>query len=144
MTLNKRAWIISALALLLALLLFFLFRPASVDSSDLLITIDQEPVALHTLLAPEQTGLRVALTHGEESLLDLPFGRPCQIRILQPGGAENILRLTETSVWMESANCTTQDCVHMGEITRENLDIRPMGGFIICLPHGLTVEVHST
>lgn len=47
-------------------------------------------------------------------------------------------------VWMESANCTTQDCVHMGEITRENLYIRPMGGFIICLPHGLTVEVHST
>jgi hypothetical protein len=29
----------------------------------------------------------------------------------------------------------------MGEVTRDNLEVRVMGGFIICLPHKISVEV---
>ena len=36
-----------------------------------------------------------------------------------------------------------EDCVEMGEVTRENLELRVMGGFIICLPHKLSVEVRG-
>ena len=93
-------------------------------------------------LSPEKgDGLRVVLTLDGKEIADLPFGEAHTVRILQPDGGENTLALTGDSVYMESANCEGQDCVHMEKITRDNLETRVMFGMIICLPHRLSVEV---
>ena len=44
---------------------------------------------------------------------------------------------------MEEADCHGQDCVKMEPVTRDNLEMRVMGGFIICLPHRVSVEVRG-
>ena len=85
--------------------------------------------------------LRVLFTIDGETLLELPFGEEHTVAIRQADGCENIIRMTGEAVYMESATCKNQDCVHMGEITQENLELRAMGGFIVCLPQKVTIEV---
>lgn len=87
--------------------------------------------------------LRVYVTLDGQPLIDLPFGEAHTVRVLQPDGAENEIVLTGEAAYMNSANCDNQDCVDMGAVTRENLELRVMGGFIICLPHRLSVEVRG-
>lgn len=71
----------------------------------------------------------------------LPFGEAHTVEVLLPEGAHNTVEITENAVYMKEADCENQDCVEMGEVTEENLDWRILGGFIVCLPHGITVEV---
>ena len=96
-----------------------------------------------SIAAAADDDLRVYITLDGAPLIDLPFSDAHTIEVIQPGGAENRILLTGDSVVMESANCENQDCVHMGEVTRDNLELRVMGGFIICLPHKLSVEVRG-
>ena len=76
-------------------------------------------------------------------LLTLPFSEAHEVSILQEDGSENTVRMTGASVYMEKVNCPHEDCVQMGEVTLENLQYRPLGGFLVCLPHRLTVEVRE-
>lgn len=87
--------------------------------------------------------LRVYVTLDGTALIDLPFGEAHTVVVRQPGVGENVIRLTGEAVTMESADCENQDCVEMGAVTRENLELRVMGGFIVCLPHKLSVEVRG-
>ena len=138
----KRKFIAGALFLLAAAAIFCLFvlRPGAQRSGWTVLVDGQAPAS--AVLSPEkQEGLRVILTLDGRKIADLPFGEAHTVRILQENGAENTLLLTEESVRMESANCDGQDCVHMEEITRDNLETRVMFGMIICLPHRLSVEV---
>ena len=89
----------------------------------------------------EKGGLRVTVTLDGKPLLELPFEEAHTVTVQQENGDENVIRITGEKVYMESANCDGQDCVRMGEVTRENLELRVMGGFIICLPHRLSLEV---
>ena len=88
-------------------------------------------------------GLRVYVTLDGAALLDLPFGEAHTVEIVQPGVGENTVELTGDSVYMLHADCENQDCVNMGAVTRDNLELRVMGGFIVCLPHRLSVEVRG-
>ena len=88
-------------------------------------------------------GLRVYVTLDGEALMDLPFGEAHTVEIVQPGVGENTVELTGDSVYMLHADCENQDCVNMGAVTRDNLELRVMGGFIVCLPHKLSVEVRG-
>ena len=88
-------------------------------------------------------GLRVYITCDGQPLLDLPFSEPHSVQILQDDGAENTVAITGNAVYMDHADCENQDCVQMGEVTRDNLELRVMGGFIICLPHKISVEVRD-
>lgn len=90
-----------------------------------------------------EEGLRVYITCDGQPLLDLPFGEAHSVRIIQDDGAENTVAITEDAVYMEHADCDNQDCVQMGAVTRDNLELRVMGGFIICLPHKISVEVRD-
>jgi len=95
-------------------------------------------------VSPESgDGLRVYITCDGQPLLDLPFGEAHSVQIIQDDGSENTVAITEDAVYMEHADCDNQDCVHMGAVTRENLELRVMGGFIICLPHKISVEVRE-
>ncbi len=88
-------------------------------------------------------GLRVYITLDGEPLIDLPFGIPRTVRVIQDGLGENTVAVTGDSVYMAHADCENQDCVDMGAVTRDNLEVRVMGGFIVCLPHRLSVEVRG-
>ena len=87
--------------------------------------------------------LMVYVYRADEILFTAPFSENHQIRILQPDGSENTILMTGDLVRMEDANCGNQDCVQMGDVTRENLEERILGGFIICLPHQIVVEVRE-
>lgn len=58
-----------------------------------------------------------------------------------PDGSYNTLNVTPASIRMDSADCSTQDCVNQGEASLDVLEFRPLGGQIICLPHKLIVEL---
>lgn len=87
--------------------------------------------------------LRVYITFDGQPLLDVPFGEPRNVRILQADGSENTVAITGDAVYMAHADCENQDCVRMGAVTRDNLELRVMGGFIVCLPHRISVEVRG-
>ena len=138
---KKKLW---AAAILLsaaaAVLWFMLLRPGP-RSAGSGILVDGKPLSAPVLSPEKKEDLRVHLTLDGKEIADLPFGEAHTVRILQEDGSENTLILTGESVYMESANCEGQDCVHMEKVTRDNLETRVMFGMIICLPHRLSVEV---
>ena len=89
----------------------------------------------------DKSDLRVYVTCDGKPLAELPFGEDHTLQVLQDGVGENTVRITGDSVSMAHADCENQDCVNMGAVTRENLELRVMGGFIVCLPHKISVEV---
>ena len=108
------------------------------------ISLDGEPCR-ETIIAPEAgDGLRVHITLDGSEVLDLPYGEAHTVRLVQPDVGENTVVITEEGVYMGSADCDNQDCVNMGAVTRENLEMRVMGGFIVCLPHKISVEVRGS
>ena len=56
---------------------------------------------------------------------------------------ENVIHLTPNGVYMESATCENQDCVHQGEVTLENKAGRALENMIICLPNQVCLELYS-
>ena len=87
-------------------------------------------------------GLRVIVTVDGEEKANLPFGTEHTLQVIQDSG-KNTVRMTKDAVYMEEADCHGQDCVKMEPVTRDNLEMRVMGGFIICLPHRVSVEVRG-
>ena len=137
---KKRVWIaVLLLAAAAAVLCFVLLRPGT-KTAGTQILLDGKALS-DPVLSPDSKDLRVILTLDGKEIADLPFGEAHKVRILQENGDENNLVLTGESVYMESANCEGQDCVHMEKVTRDNLETRVMFGMIICLPHRLSVEV---
>ena len=105
------------------------------------VLLDGQPWDGAALPAPGGDDLRVYVTLDGAPLIDVPFGEPRTLEIRLPDGGENAVEITGESVSMAHANCDNQDCVQMGAVTRDNLELRVMGGFIVCLPHKLSVEV---
>ena len=138
-------WIIAAVLLIAAVLMYVLvIKPSgsgTEDSRNVQILLDGKPAGNIKSINPGGDDLRVYITLNGEALLDLPFAEAHTVRIIQPDGGENTVTMTGVSVYMTEANCDGQDCVQMGEVTRDNLEVRVMGGFIICLPHRISVEV---
>ena len=73
----------------------------------------------------------------------LPFEEPHVLRLELKDGGMNTVTLTGEAVFVSDADCPNQDCMGMGEVTAENLETRVLGGFIVCLPHRLAVEVRA-
>ena len=94
-------------------------------------------------VSPEAGGARVYITLDGAALIDVPFAEPRTVTVQQPDGSENAVTLTGEAVYMDHANCDNQDCVNMGAVTLDNLEMRVMGGFIVCLPHRVSVEVRE-
>lgn len=86
-------------------------------------------------------GTRVYIWLGGDLMASFPFEEAHTIVIRQADGSENTVRMTGSAVYMEDATCQNHDCVQMGEVTMENIEMRVMGGFIVCLPQRVTVEV---
>lgn len=105
------------------------------------LLLDGEPWNGENASVPADN-LTVTVRLADETLFALPFSASHRITIRQPGGEENTVEMTGKEVRMAVSNCKNQDCVQMGEITRENLEERILGGFIICLPHEIVIEVN--
>ena len=106
------------------------------------LLLDGEAFAGGRLEGGAEDDLRVYLTLDGALLADLPFGEKHTVKVILPEG-ENTVTLTGNAVFMSEADCEGQDCVQMGEVTRDNLEMRVMGGFIVCLPHRVSVEVRQ-
>lgn len=107
------------------------------------VLLDGERWAGGSLEPEDACELRVYIALDGEVLIDLPFSQAHTVTVVQPDGSENVVALTGEAVYMQRANCENQDCVDMGEVTPDNLEMRVLGGFIVCLPHRLSVEVRG-
>lgn len=89
--------------------------------------------------ALEEKG-RVDVYIGDELYQTAPFGEAQTIVVDQGAGMQNTIELTGETAHMLSSTCDTQDCVQQSEVGPHNYQQRMLGGYIICLPHGLVVE----
>ena len=83
-----------------------------------------------------------------EGWLPLPEEEDYVYPLRQAGGdgreLVNVIHVTPSGVYMESANCENQDCVLQGEVTLDNKGSRTLENMIICLPHQVVLELYST
>ena len=75
--------------------------------------------------------------------MPIPLNGENELRLTQPDGSENVIRMDRNSFYMASSNCDNQICVQEGEVTLENRETRIMLNMVICLPHNLKLELLS-
>ena len=61
------------------------------------------------------------------------------LTVEQEDGSVNVIRMTENGFYMQSYTCKNQDCVHQGDVTRDNWSQRLLGTHVICLPNRVDV-----
>ena len=136
----------AAAVLLLAASVLFCLSGCSTETGsrqEARLWLDGQPVPAGYAPGGADGDLRVIVTLDGRTLAELPFSEPHTLRIGLPDGGSNTVSLTGDAVFMQEADCEGQDCVQMGQVTRDNLEVRVMGGFIICLPHRISVEVRE-
>ncbi len=146
---KRKDWLIIAVALVLALGLFVLTRsgirlnaPGGNDPTRVLTEVTQPS---NTGVQPEGTQEKaiayLVLTLGDTRYRPLPLYKETAYRLRQADGRENVFHVTRDSVYMESANCDNQTCIHQGMVTLENREARLLGNMIICLPNQVVLEL---
>lgn len=55
----------------------------------------------------------------------------------------NVIAVEENGFSMAEASCPDQVCVREGEVTLDNRAQRVLGGYVICMPHSLVLELRS-
>ena len=93
----------------------------------------------HPTAAPEEN--RVVITVDGKEVKSVPLSRPQTVTVRQGDGIENVIEITHEGARMLSSTCDNQLCVHMGQVTVDNWELRPNQQFIICLPNRVTVEL---
>lgn len=71
---------------------------------------------------------KVLLSHLENVIVDID-------------GKYNEIEINSNGALMLDSNCDNQDCLHQGEVTLNNINERIMGGWIICLPNKVSIEL---
>ena len=84
----------------------------------------------------------VVCTVGERVYI-VPMTAEGDLTLNQGNGVSNTFHVTRDSVVMTSATCENQDCVQEGAVTAENRGKRVLGNMIVCLPHGVTLELYT-
>lgn len=166
---NKNIWVIGVILALAALLLFIGVRGIRTTVPPLpeLFTPTPEPVAtaapaaetsvpaVETTAEPQATVepaagyILLTIQNSSRYWLPLPAEGEFTAPIVQPAAdgsdkqLENYLHVTPTGMYMESANCDSQDCVRQGVVTLENKDTRILYNMIICLPNQVVVELYT-
>ena len=85
------------------------------------------------------------ITVGNVTYSPIPLKQEGNYTIRQDGGEKvNVVHVTTDSVTMASSTCENQLCVGEGTVTLENKENRILGGYIICLPNSVTLELYST
>lgn len=104
----------------------------------------QEPLAAGPMPRPQTEEIRgyVVLTvNGRQYGDPIAMDRDKIITIRQDSGQINQVHITPEEAYMESSTCANQDCVGQGHVTLDNIATRILGGYIICLPNAVTIEM---
>lgn len=117
---EKKNWIILGVLVALAVLLLVL-------SPRMTATQAQENMVIITVEGKEYARI--------------PLSKPQTVTIDQGDGKVNVVEISDHGAVMASSTCKNQQCVHMGEVTVDNWEVRPNQAFIICLPNRVTVEL---
>lgn len=81
------------------------------------------------------------VTVGDMVFEPYPMLKEQDFPITQVDGKENIVHITPQGFYMASASCINQECVHQGEVTIKNRDVRILGNQVICLPNQVLLEL---
>lgn len=90
----------------------------------------------------------IVIRYSNETLLIVPAHEDREI-VIRDGkiadaplhlGKENVLVIKDGSVSMISATCPGGDCIAQGAVDASCYDRRPLGRWIICSPHRISVE----
>ena len=96
-------------------------------------------------LSDDEVRAWLLITVGNTTYSPVPLKQEGNYTIRQDGGKKvNVIHVTTDSVTMASSTCDNQLCVGEGTVTLENKETRILGGYIICLPNGVTLELYST
>ena len=106
-------------------------------------------VVLCLLLRPKPTGagaFRIRFGNGQTLTVGANESKTIVIRDGVPvgeatgEGEENVIRIEHGTAWMESATCPHHECIEQGRLDAETVRTRPLGPWIICAPHGVSIE----
>lgn len=90
-------------------------------------------ILIYRTAASKGSGYQVVIYVGNEVYGTYSINDDHDIRIEQ-NGFTNVVRIKDKTVWMEESNCPNQLCVYQGKVTQPGIPI-------VCLPHGITVDV---
>lgn len=79
------------------------------------------------------SGQRVQIIRNQQILFDLPLAEDT-VKLIQSGDEYNRIIIKNKQVWVDSANCQQQICVHHAKI-------KYVGQSIVCLPHQLMIQI---
>lgn len=82
----------------------------------------------------------VIIRVGNEEYARIPLSQPQTLTIQQENGAVNVVEVTARGMRMVSSTCQNQVCVHKGEVTLDNWELKG-GAFIACLPNQVILEL---
>lgn len=66
-----------------------------------------------------------------------------QLRVAFSQSDYNVIAVEENGFSMAEASCPDQVCVKEGAVTLENRAQRVLGGYVICMPHSLVLELRT-
>jgi hypothetical protein len=151
---RKKDWILIAAVIAAALLLLLFGRmsrptavqapvetgaPAVTEEAAGYTDFVRDSVRSYFEEYPAESYLMVTTGSGVYS--PIPLNEDNAFRIAQQDGSENVIHIGKNSFYMESSNCDNQNCVEQGEVTLDNRDSRILFNMVICLPHGLSLEL---
>ena len=116
------------------------------DKKNLLIIGGVAVMALLLMLlmplmpAPAVDEDTVIVRVGQEEYARIPLSQPQQMTIEQENGAVNVLEVTSRGMMMLSSTCDNQVCVHKGEVTLDNWELKG-GAFVYCAPNQVMLEL---
>ncbi len=90
-------------------------------------------VSFFGIKATQKTGNSVQVILNNQEIYDLPIQENA-FKIIQNGNQFNKIKIENGQVWVDSANCHNQVCVHHAKI-------QYAGQSIVCLPHRLIVQI---
>ncbi|MBQ7848654.1 MAG: NusG domain II-containing protein [Clostridia bacterium] len=82
----------------------------------------------------------VVIRVGNEEYARIPLSQPQTVTVTQENGAVNVVEVTQRGMIMLSSTCKNQVCVHKGEVTLDNWELKG-GAFIACLPNQVMLEL---
>ena len=90
-------------------------------------------ILIYCAAAGKDSGYQVVIYVGNEVYGTYSISDDQDIRIEQ-NGFTNVVRIKDKAVWMEESDCPNQLCIYQGKVTQPGIPI-------VCLPHGITVDV---
>ena len=127
---KKRNWILTGAVIAfiaLAVVLLLLLRPGTKKDS---------PSA--SFVISYGNGQRLNVPASETRIVVIRDGTVVESATGE--GHENVIRIENGEAWMEQANCPHRECEKQGRLSAETVGTRPLGAWIVCAPHQVTVE----